>query len=218
MRIMIGLILLLGIFFGFSSCDEDDEVIGVVYYPVIVTHTVGCALDYNTSGLDFMASMASIVVNESLIEPKDVYTYDADVVRSWDKGWSSTNYEYIGTSVEEGIDYNADFSIDYESQYMISEDEAMSEGLIKNISDRSNYFRLSGESTRTCMQYSKTYDDSFESTVVLTFEDLEVNRVIGKIKEGIVKYTYNGKSSYGETYTSSGEIIYSDYLNMIVVD
>lgn len=218
MKKLLGLILLVGMLGVFTSCDEEEEVVGVVYYPVIVTHTIGNAIDFQTAGLDYMTWTASMLVNESLEDPKEVYTYSASASNTWANGSNTTQYEYTGTTTAEGIDFESTLLVEYETYLMKSDDDVVSQWEMKEISSDSDYYRLSGTTSRTGMQYSKVYEDSFESTVVFTFDNLEVNRVTGFIKSGVVKFTYEGNSSYGVTYNSTGEIRYSDYKSVLVLD
>lgn len=218
MRKLLSLILLVGMLGVFTSCDEEEEVVGVVYYPVIVTHTIGNAIDYQTAGLDYMTWTASMLTNESLEDPKEVYTYNASASNTWANGSNNTQYEYTGTTTAEGIDFESTLLVEYETYLMKSDDDVVSQWELKDISADSDYYKLSGTTSRTGMQYSKVYEDSFESTVVLSFEDLEVNRVTGFIKSGVVKFTYEGNSSYDVTYNSTGEIRYSDYKSVLVID
>ena len=217
MKKLLGLILLVGMIWSFSSCDDDEEVVGVVYFPVIVTHTVENAIDYQTTGLEYITYTASLLVNESLEEPKEVYNYSATASNTWENGWNKASYEYSGLTTTEGIDFESKLTGEYETYYMISDDSVDNEWILSEITIESDFYKISGTTSREGMQYSKVYEDSFESTVILHFENLEVNRITGQIKSGTITFSYEGKSSYGATYESSGEVIYSDYSSVVVI-
>ncbi|TKG96584.1 hypothetical protein EYV94_04865 [Puteibacter caeruleilacunae] len=214
MKKILGILMILGACLGFYSCEDEDEVI-IAYYPIIVQNTVTHAIAYETIGLDFLTMQASIIVNESIENPQPSYSESEHINNSWVNGWNNYDYEMTAIVNGEGIDFTSSASGAYETYLMKSDDEIINNWELIEIVENSDYYRLSGESTRTGSQYSKAYDDSFESTVTFTFNNVEVNRITGFIKQGTVKFTYQGVSSYGAEYTSSGEVVYSDYKNVV---
>jgi len=216
MNKIYSLILLIGALFMFSSCEE-EEVVEVHYFPVVVSNTVENAIYYQL-GLDFLSYNASQIVNESIVEPKESYQYNTDVNNSWANGWSNYEYHYNATTVGDEINFDSSVDGEYETYLMTSDDESESQTVLSQISASSDYFLLSGNASKDGFQYSKTYKDSFNSTVDLNFENLEVNRITGYIKHGTVSFIYNGTSSYGVSYNCTGKIEYNDYVSILVFD
>ena len=215
MKKIFQLLIILGMFLSFTSCEEEEEVVYVSFLPGIVVDIIGDAIEEQTLGIDYVTLQASSLVNESLENPQPTYTYNTSVSNTWLNGWNSYQYSYNAVSVAEGIEFDSSSDGEYETYLMTSDDEIENDWLLSNISSESDYYNISGETVREGMQYSKAYKDSFESTIHLTFENITVNRVTGYIKEGTITYTYEGVSSYGETYSNQGEIRYSDYTSVI---
>jgi hypothetical protein len=125
---------------------------------------------------------------------------------------------YLATQLDAGISFKSEADGEYETLNITSDDRVENDWMLMNISEASDYYRINGASERGGYQYSKVFEDSFSSSIVLTFDNLEVNRVTGKIKKGKIVFTYVGKSSYGETYSNSGTVEYSDYENVLSFD
>ena len=209
--------LLVGALFLFASCD-DDETITVIYFPDIIEDIVENILDGNTLGLDFTIEQSSELVNESITDPKETYSHTEDIDNEWGNGSSKYTFEYNAQTNEQGIEFIATASGEYETTLLTSDDKAENNWNISDISADSDFYSLSGESTRIGTQYTKLHEDNFESNVELDFENIEVNRVTGTIKQGVVSFTFEGVSSTGEAYTSTGKIQYSDYERVITID
>lgn len=209
--------LLVGALFLFASCD-DDETVTVIYFPDIIEDIVENVLDGNTLGLDFTIGQSSGLVNESITDPKETYSHTENVDNEWGNGWSKYIFEYNAQSNEQGLEFIATASGEYETTLLTSEDKADNNWSISDISADSEFYSLTGTSTRIGSQFTKIHDDNFKSNMELSFENLEVNRITGSIKQGVVSYTFEGISSLGEVYTSTGKIQYSDYERVVTID
>lgn len=218
MKKILGLVLLFGMLGLFTSCDEENDIIGVVYFPVIVTQTVQNAVNYQTNGLEFMIYASALVANESIDAPKEVYDYSSSVSNTWVNGWSKVSYMYAGTVQSDSIKFDSDLSGEYETYLMKSDDKVVNNWMMSDITNDSDYYTLSGTTTRTGMQYSKVYEDNFESTIEQTFENLVVNRITGQIKSGTINFTYVGTSSYGANFNNFGQVVYGDYSSVIIIE
>lgn len=217
MKKLLSILLVVGVVFSFTSC-EDEEVYTVSYFPIIVNNTINDAIAYETSGLDFMTYQASLIATESIENPQEIYSDTISSNNTWENGWTNYQYSYSAVVTSEGIEFTSVSDSEYETFLMKSEDSANNQWVLTNILAESDFYNLSGITIRSGNQFSKTYKDSFDSTVEFNFQNLEVNRITGDIKNGTVSFKYTGKSSYGEVYTCSGEVRYSDYKNVTELD
>ena len=209
--------LLVGALFLFASCD-DDETVTFIYFPDIIEDVIENVLDGNTLGLDFTIEQSSNLVNESITDPKEAYSHTEDVDNEWGNGSSNYAFEYNARTIEQGIEFLATASGKYETTLLTSDDKAENNWNISETTADSDFYTLTGKSTRVGTQFTKIHDDTFESKVQLDFENIQVNRITGSIKQGIVNFTFEGLSSTGEDYTSTGKIQYSDYERVITID
>jgi len=209
--------LLVGALFLFASCD-DDETVTFIYFPDIIEDVIENVLDGNTLGLDFTIEQSSNLVNESITDPKEAYSHTEDVDNEWGNGSSNYAFEYNARTIEQGIEFLATASGKYETTLLTSDDKAENNWNISEPTADSDFYTLTGKSTRVGTQFTKIHDDTFESKVQLDFENIQVNRITGSIKQGIVNFTFEGLSSTGEDYTSTGKIQYSDYERVITID
>jgi len=209
--------LLVGALFLFASCD-DDETVTFIYFPDIIEDVIENVLDGNTLGLDFTIEQSSNLVNESITDPKEAYSHTEDVDNEWGNGSSNYAFEYNAKTIEQVIEFLATASGKYETTLLTSDDKAENNWNISETTADSDFYTLTGKSTRVGTQFTKIHDDTFESNVQLDFENIQVNRITGSIKQGIVNFTFEGLSSTGEDYTSTGKIQYSDYERVITID
>ena len=209
--------LLVGALFLFASCD-DDETVTFIYFPDIIEDVIENVLDGNTLGLDFTIEQSSNLVNESITDPKEAYSHTEDVDNEWGNGSSNYAFEYNAKTIEQVIEFLATASGKYETTLLTSDDKAENNWNISETTADSDFYTLTGTSTRVGTQFTKIHDDTFESNVQLDFENIQVNRITGSIKQGIVNFTFEGLSSTGEDYTSTGKIQYSDYERVITID
>lgn len=210
--------LLVGALFLFASCDDDDETIQVIYFPDIISDIIEDALDNNTVGFEFMVEQSSLLVNESLTDPKSDFTYAEEINRSWINGWSKYSFDYTGETKDGGIEFLANAEGEYETYWMKSDDKSDNNWMLGDIAAESEFYTLSGQTIRDGYQYTKVYNDKFKSDMVMEFDNIVVDRIKGTIKEGVVRFTFEGVSSWDEIYTNSGQIRYSDYINEVIYD
>ena len=201
------------------SCEsEEEKVVYIFGHPDLIENIVSDFIEVGSYGLEKQVEIASGVANVSLTDPADNYSETLQNFYEGPYGYYNYELDYEATHVENTIELNSLATGEYETSYVESEDEINNAWVMAEVDEASDFYMLSGTSTRNGFQYSKVYDDSFDSDIELTFEGLEINRITNKIKKGEIKFTYVGESSYGEVYSNNGTIKYSDYTSVLSFD
>ncbi|MCG8580160.1 MAG: hypothetical protein MI866_09600 [Bacteroidales bacterium] len=215
MKRLLNLLLVIGILAGLSACDSEDESIYILVNPALIEDIVEDFIEDSSYGVEKQVEIATKVANESITHPAEVY--QESLVNYYESEYGYYNYDMIYTAnqLESGIEFKSSADGEYQTPYLTSDDRVENDWMLMAIDAGSDYYQINGSSTRFGYQYSKTYEDSFSSKIVFTFDNLEVNRVTSRIKKGTIVFTYMGESSYGETYSNSGTVEYSDYVSVL---
>ncbi|MCL3782472.1 hypothetical protein EMN47_18980 [Prolixibacteraceae bacterium JC049] len=210
--IFIGMVMVAALF---TACNEEDEVIYIFSYSEILEHSIDNMLEGETFGVDQQIKFATEVVEKSLSSPAPEYNDSKEAIYNGSFSTYSYNVDYSGVQMDSEIAFTSMAEGAYETPLMTSKDNFSNTWTLSEIAVDSDFYRITGTSTRNGNQYSKTYKDSFDSEITFTIEQLEVNRVTGNIKSGTVQFNFKGTSSYGEAYTKTGTVQYSDYQSVV---
>ena len=217
---MRNLIIIIGLFslLTFTSCEDSSEIIYVYSYPDVSSEVIENSVYKDTYGLHFETMNLTKAMNELL--ENSVESYNTNSEDSFYGAVAWYEYQYENSLIVDGEQYIFESSAEgeYETILMYSDDEIQNSWIVSGYDKTLDYFRISGQSIRTGLQYSKKYDDSINSIIQFTTNELLVNRINGLIKSGEVNFSYNGVSSYGDNFLSTGKIIYSDYYYIIDYD
>ena len=207
------LFLSLGILMiGLTSC-EDDEVDSVVWIftPDLVGNIVSNTLETETFGVGAQIAIATEIANDYIENSETELSSSSVAEYNGTFGGYLYSYDFDGVVEGEIMDFASTAMGKYETPLMTSDDQFINFWNIEGLSIESDIITFTGTSTRTGEQYSKVYEDSFDSTIEFSIESLDVNRITGQIKSGTIHFVFNGETSYGYTAQQTGKIEYSDY-------
>jgi hypothetical protein len=204
--IVVALILII-----FSSCRKRTETVYVVNYQYITEQSVKNAILHETFGINQQIEHSSVIVNQEINDPQENYNGDKFNKYTGAFGWHEYTMNYDVLKPDNNLQYTATANGRYETMLMTSEDIIKNEWILSSMKADSDLYIITGESERSGSQYSKEFNDGFTSDITLNIKNIEVNRNTSAIKSGTITFTFNGISSYGNNFNSSGTIYYNDY-------
>ncbi len=200
-----------------ASCEEEEpkEVVYIFSDGIILESAVNDFLGSETFGIEHQAAIVSNIVNESIDNPQETYNFSEQAEFFGSYGSYDYSYSYMANNLSDTIEVKLDAKGEYETFYVSSNDLVNSDWDIGGVDMNNDFFNCKGISTRDGNQFSKIYEDYFDSELKFVIENLKINKITKTIKSGKVTFEFEGRSSYGEVFTSSGTIEYSDYQKVI---
>jgi hypothetical protein len=209
------LLLIIGLSMFFTSCEDETEEVYLIKFPVVMRSTVNDLNSNDIFGYDYQVEVVSEIINDNI--NNGTYVSNNSETKSYSGTYGIYEYKFNYNSIDSlgGLYYNSKSDGYYETYYVKSNDIITTNWLVSDIDTQSDFISINGEVAREGNQYSKVYEDSFKSKIKLTANNLEVNRINKSIKSGTINFTYDAESSYGEEFSSSGTITYSDYKKIV---
>lgn len=200
------------IMFGITGCEEDEVGQVLVIYPNdLIGDIIISSLETETFGIGAQIAIATNFT-DSYIENPGVDMSSSLVSEYYDVCCACLyTYDYDAIVDDSNMNFESIASGQYETLRMTSDDKYMNSWIIKGVDYENEIITFIGSSIRDGEQYSKIYKDSFSSTIDFNIENLEVNRITGQIKNGIIDFVFYGKTSYGNSTQQTGKVQYSDY-------
>ncbi len=202
-----------------SSCQkENTKVIHIFKDGETLEQMINDFIGTETFGIENQALLITEWVNESLNQPQPSYHYDKEA--TFNGIYGNYAYNYTGTALRSNDSLQVALNAhgQYETFYLYSNDSVKVEWLLSAIDANTELYTSKGSSARQGEQYSKVYNDSFNSLLTFHFDGLSINRTTGAIQDGTILFAFTGTSSYGETYVNSGTLTYSNYQKVVTYD
>ncbi len=210
------LLLLAGLL---ASCNQDDDT-NLNSDPITSEEAVAIVEGALTSGSEGVAQEATDAARtaEQYQEkgPDDFcgLTGDSTVTRNVDNAFITANYTtswlWTVNCNENDIPVSLDFSRtaqgNYETQRMISDDNASSDWFVDNLLF-GTYYELNGSYTRSGSQISKVRNQNALTTQLdIAVQELRVNKGNYRIDSGTATFTLTGAGTGGTNFEIVGEI------------
>lgn len=199
----------------FTSCEEDKEDVYVINFNHLMKVATNNCFEDETFGFSIQVNNISEIANETLETQVKEFSANKNLNHNGVLGSYNYNFEYNANVNDNTISYTSTATGSYETVLMKSNDKIETNWNASNLDLNSDFINITGITKRNGDQYSKEYEDSINSEITFNTEDLVVNRITKKIKSGKINFTFTASSSYGNNYTGSGEIVYSDYKKVI---
>lgn len=189
---------------------SDEEVLAIVS-GTLTTGTEGI-----TAEAEEMAYVADAVLEKGPTALSCGETADSTFTRNLNEGRLTAlyeNYLFWGLNCNENdlptsIFFGRQMTGDYETERLISDDEATSDWLIESLLLGPNYI-FNGRYERTGTQESKVRDmHSFNSTVIIEIEDLNIDKGEKRIASGIATFNLSGTINSETTFSQEGTIVF----------
>lgn len=188
----------------------DEEILAIVS-GALVTETEGA-----TAEAVEMAYVADAVLEKGPTALSCGETADSTFTRSVNEARLTAlyeNYLFWGLNCNENdlptsIFFGRTLNGDYESERLISDDEATSDWLIESLLLGPNYV-FNGRYERSGTQESKVRDmRNFSSTVIIEIEDLNIDKGEKRIASGLATFTLTGTVNSETTFSQAGNIVF----------
>jgi hypothetical protein len=214
--------LLIGFGTFFTSCDKDDDTdpqTTEISDDEIIAIVSGATVD-GTEGITAETTEMAYVADDALDEQSSAFmecgeTMDSTFVQTIDHVRISGEYNtYLywalncNNNIPNSITFGHEVSGNYESDRLISDDSADSDWTITNLLTGANYI-FNGTYERTGTQESTVREmRSFDTTVSITVQDLNMDKGEKEIVSGIANFTLSGTINDETTFTQSGTIVF----------
>jgi hypothetical protein len=189
---------------------EDEEILAIVSV-ALVADSEGA-----TAEAVEMAYVAEKELEPSTASVACGETSDSTFITSINESWITGAYENAliwglncnDNNVPISIFYGREMDGDYETERLLSEDEASSDWLMESLFIGPNYI-LNGSYERNGTQESKVREmHAFTSTVLLEIEDLNIDKGEKQIVSGIATFTLNGNINNTTSFSQTGTVVF----------
>lgn len=213
--------ILLSVGFTSSSCEnEKEEPATAVIEEEEILAIVSVALVADSEGATAEAvKMADVA--EKALEPSTASiacgeTSDSTFVTTINETWITGTYENALTwglncnnnNIPISIFYGRQMDGNYETERLLSEDEAESNWLMESLLIGPNYI-LNGRYERNGTQESKVREmHALTSTVLLEVENLNIDKGEKQIVSGVATFTLNGTINNETSFSQTGTIVF----------
>ncbi|WP_367388724.1 hypothetical protein [Lewinella sp. LCG006] len=214
------LMILFSTAFTFFSCEnneeepetaviEEEEILAIVSV-ALVTESEGATAE----------AVEMAYVAEKELEPSTATiacgeTTDSTFITNINESWITGTYENALTwglncngNIPISIFYGRQMDGSYETERLLSEDEATSNWLMESLLTGPNYI-ISGSYERNGTQESKVRDmHSFVSTVLLEVDNLNIDKGEKQIVSGVATFTLSGTANNTSSFSQTGTIVF----------
>lgn len=205
--------------FGFTACDKEEssanlsnEEVALVVEGALVSETQGISKEVNDAVFITQEYAQKTSNNERCGQ-----AFDSTVTRSINEARVTANYMATwnwavncnNLRVPTSLDFGMTTTGEYETQRMISDDNAASEWTISNLFTGASY-TFTGSYSREGSQTAKVRDqNSFNSDLDVIITSLNVNKSTLRIDSGTATFKLVGSGTEGNRFSYEGSIVFN---------
>lgn len=210
------LMMLMAVSLLMGACKKEDNTPKETVNEEEIAAIVEGALMEDTEGLAQEAAEAVYIADQYTTKTLGPcgQTYDSTIVRSYNSVNISASYNASlswtvncnNLMIPQSVDFTSAAQGQWETPRMSSDDNAISSWNIGNLTTGSTY-TLDGSYTRNGSQTSKVRDQNvFTSTLIITSDELNVNKTTRHIESGTASFTLSGSGTGGNNFFHQGSL------------